>query len=87
MQEDEANIQDRTGAPSRSITAGAASLLRGQVLKDQGILGRNEIAESHFVKRKLPEERENPVVVIFVPLGRRISSTSRPQASPIVLLI
>jgi hypothetical protein len=29
----------------------------------QGILGRNEVAERHLVKRKLPEERENPVVV------------------------
>src|SRR5215472_1532766 len=61
--EDEANIRHRTGAPSRRLTAGAASLLRGQVLKDQGILGRDEIAERHLVKRKLPEERENPVVV------------------------
>src|ERR1700730_10471746 len=62
-QEDEASVQHRTGAPSGSITAGSASLLRGQVLEDQGILGRNEIAERHLVKRKLPEERENPVVV------------------------
>src|SRR5215472_5346566 len=61
--EDEANIRHRTGAPSRRLTAGAASLLRGQVLKDQGILDRDEIAERHLVKRKLPEERENPVVV------------------------
>ena len=37
MQEDEANIQQRMGAPSSSVTPGAASLLRGQVLKDQGI--------------------------------------------------
>src|SRR5260370_5879877 len=63
VQEDEASIQHRTGAPSSSITAGSASLLRGQVLEDQGILGRKEIAERHLVKRKLPEERENPVVV------------------------
>src|SRR5262245_59939341 len=61
--EDEANIEHRTGAPSSSMTAGSASLLRGQVLEDQGILGRNEVAERHLVKRKLPEERENPVVV------------------------
>src|SRR5215472_11713770 len=46
-------------APSSSITAGSASLLRVQVLEDQGILGRNEIAERDLVKRKLPEEREN----------------------------
>src|SRR5260370_18508468 len=63
VQEDEASIQHRTGAPSSSITAGSASLLRGQVLEDQGILGRNEIAERHLVQLKLPEERENPVVV------------------------
>src|SRR5262245_7606530 len=61
--EDEANIEYRTGAPCSSMTAGPASLLRGQVLEDQGILGRNEVAERHLVKRKLPEERENPVVV------------------------
>src|SRR5262249_43218464 len=34
-----------------------------QVLKDQGILGRYEIAERNFVKRELPEECEDPVVV------------------------
>src|SRR5215831_5031503 len=58
-----ANLQHRTGAPSNRIHAGAALLLRGQGLKDQGILGGNEIAERYLVKRKLPEERENPVVV------------------------
>src|SRR5260370_4686088 len=63
VQEDEASIQHRTGAPSSGITAVSASLLRGQVLEDQGILGCNEIAERHLVKRKFPEERENPVVV------------------------
>src|SRR5215475_5657110 len=61
--EDEANIEHRPGAPSSSMTAGSASLLRGQVLQDQGILARNEVAERHLVKRELPEERENPVVV------------------------
>src|SRR6516164_6310856 len=50
-------------APSRCTSAGPASLLRGQALEDQRILGRNEFAERHLVKRKLPEERENPVVV------------------------
>ena len=49
VQEDEADIQQRTGAPSGSFTAGAARLLRGQALEDQGILGRNEIAERHLV--------------------------------------
>jgi len=63
VQEDEANIQHRTGAPSSGVTTGSPWLLRRQVLKDQGILGRYEIAERHLVKRKLPEERENPVVV------------------------
>src|SRR5258708_38886670 len=63
VQEDEASIQHRAGAPSSSITTGSPSLLRRKVLKDQGILGRYEIAERHLVKRKLPEERENPVVV------------------------
>src|SRR5262249_10118748 len=67
VQEDEANIQHRMAAPSSSITAGAASLLRGQVLQDQGILGGNEVAERHHVQRKLPEERENPVVVDLRP--------------------
>src|SRR6266516_3264762 len=63
VQKDEASIQHRTEASSSSIAAGSASLLRGEVLEDQGILGGNEIAERHLVKRKLPEERENPVVV------------------------
>jgi hypothetical protein len=59
-----ANIRHRAGAPSSSITTGSPSLLRRQVLKDQGILlGRYEIAERYLVKRKLPEERENPVVI------------------------
>src|SRR5215469_2329919 len=49
--------------PPSGITAVRASLLRGQVLEDQGVLGRDEIAERHLVKRKLPEEREHPVVV------------------------
>src|SRR5215472_4016930 len=62
-QEDEDSMQHRAGAPFSSITAGSGSLLRGQVLQDQGILVRYEIAERHLVKRKLPEERENPVVV------------------------
>src|SRR5215472_5014009 len=39
------------------------TLLRRQVLEHQGILGRNEVAERNLVKRKLPEEREDPVVV------------------------
>ena len=59
-----ANIRHRAGALSSSITTGSPWLLRRQVLKDQGILlGRYEIAERYLVKRKLPEERENPVVV------------------------
>src|SRR5215469_12225475 len=63
VQEDKASMQHRTGAPFSSITAGSGSLLRGQALEDQGILVRNEIAERHLVQRKLPEERENPVIV------------------------
>ena len=81
VQEDEANIQHRAGAPSRSITAGAASLLRGQVLKDEGILGRNEVAERHLVKRKLPEERENPVVVNLCSAWQ-VNLLNFPAASP-----
>src|SRR5690242_11309804 len=52
-----------TGGSSGGVAAGSPSLLRGEVLEDQGILGRYEIAERHLVKRKLPEERENPVAV------------------------
>src|SRR5215471_14542432 len=63
MQENEAGIQHRAGAPSGSIAAGSASLLRRRVLQDEGILRRDEVAERHLVKRKLPEECENPVVV------------------------
>src|SRR5215472_3668830 len=57
------NIQHRAAAPSSSITTGFPLLLRRQVLEDEGILGRDEIAERHLVKRKLPKEREDPVVV------------------------
>src|SRR5215470_7209176 len=63
VREDEANIERRPGALSSSMTAGSVSLLRGQVLQDQGILGRDEVAERHLVKRELPGERENPVVM------------------------
>src|SRR5258708_34495269 len=38
------------------------SLLR-QVLEYKRVLGRDEVAERHLVKRKLPEEREHPVVI------------------------
>ena len=63
VQEGEASIQHPPGARSSSVTTGFLSLLRRQVLKDQGILGRYEIAERHLVKRELPEEGENPVAV------------------------
>src|SRR5215467_6523349 len=53
----------RARAPSSGVATGSASLLRRQVLKDQGILGCYEIAERHLVKPKLPEECEHPVVV------------------------
>src|SRR5215471_13547631 len=61
--EDGARIQHRTGAPSGSVTIVPPSLLGRQVLEHQGILGRQQVAEPHMVKRKVPEERENPVVV------------------------
>src|SRR5215471_853832 len=62
-QGDEANIRRRTGAPSSGIAAGSGSLLRGEVLQDQGIFGRDEVAERNLVEWELPEEREHPVVV------------------------
>src|SRR5262249_55973186 len=39
------------------------SLLGREVLEHQGVLGRDKVAERHLIKRKLPEEREHPVVV------------------------
>ena len=63
VQEDEANIQHRMGSTLRQRCPWCRMVTAGQGLKDQGILGRNEIAERHLVKRKLPEERENPVAV------------------------
>src|SRR5207247_1695878 len=43
------------------------ALQRRQVLEHQGILGRKKVTERHLVKRKLPEEREDPVVVNLRP--------------------
>jgi hypothetical protein len=47
VQEDEANIQHRTGASSRSIAAGSASLLRGGTASEQiGRIGTFSIRPS-----------------------------------------
>src|SRR5262245_24761557 len=60
--------------------AGAAIVTGGQGLEDHGVLGRNEVAERHLVKRQLPEERENPVVGDLRP-GWQANLLNLPAAS------
>ena len=55
-----------------------------QALEDQGVLGREELAEPHMVKRQVPEEREYPIGV-DLRSARRADLLDVPASSGLVL--